>query len=193
MRAAWSSILLLLFTGTVISKRWIHSVAGPYRMVSRRTYDCNRGELGYDGTTSHHMRFSHYNPYKPEEPQSVYGNVTRSKPMNDSFWYTVNLDLWTNNQWKSNALKIRIKTGACTFEHESQPSYFLSSGGSFQDGKCTKRQGHFFLDGMKIDQTMLGFPVLPYGRYRSLEMYGRPESDIVPECMYDEVDIIPKA
>ncbi|KAK3920849.1 Argininosuccinate lyase [Frankliniella fusca] len=88
----FASVIIVLNVVTVFSKRWINSFAGPYNFVSKRMFDCTLGEHGYDGSISHQLRVTHFNPIKPEEPQLMFGNVTRLLPVNDSFWGTFLID-----------------------------------------------------------------------------------------------------
>ena len=59
---------------------------GPYIVVMDKLYDCPLGEDGYDGSITHNLRYSHFNPYKRNEPQTVWGNETRAVPLNDTYW-----------------------------------------------------------------------------------------------------------
>lgn len=42
---------------------------GPYLIIYGRVYDCALGEYGYDGSTTNHIRFSHFNPVRRYDPQ----------------------------------------------------------------------------------------------------------------------------
>lgn len=55
-------------------------------MVRERLRDCALGEMGYDGSTTHRVRYERFNPYERRKELAMSGNITLRLPFNDSYW-----------------------------------------------------------------------------------------------------------
>ncbi|XP_034251803.1 uncharacterized protein LOC117651667 isoform X2 [Thrips palmi] len=93
-------------------------------MVVKRFCPCsdNDTEAQHDAST---LRFSHFNPAKPYEPQTVTGTLTIPFDLDDSYWVSVRVDKRANNQWKKNYFVLnRFPVGFCSTVRTNIPEGF---------------------------------------------------------------------
>ncbi|XP_034232897.1 uncharacterized protein LOC117640487 [Thrips palmi] len=188
------TMCIFLVISTAAGKKWLHSTAGPYRCIYKRMYNCPIGEDGFEGATMYHIRPPRYNPFRPTDPQLLYGNITRTMPFNDTYWLKMSAAIWSNNQWKDNAIVYNYPEDACTLERKNDVNvYRLMYGKELSDkGPCFAQAGTLILDGEPINGTGSGslFPQLPYGLYRARRTLGLKGSIHPIECLYTEQEVV---
>ncbi|XP_034256353.1 uncharacterized protein LOC117654209 [Thrips palmi] len=74
--------LLVLLVTPVARCRFINAYAGPYISYADRVFECS--DDGPKAQLQVHLRFSHFNRFKPYEKQTATGNVTLLQDVDDS-------------------------------------------------------------------------------------------------------------
>ncbi|XP_052129193.1 uncharacterized protein LOC127750765 [Frankliniella occidentalis] len=180
----------LLLAFACIDGRWMNSNIGPYIPVFLKFRECAIGENGYDGSSRYVITFTRFNPYKRNELQKSSTNYTFSQPLNDSYWQRLVFDLWSNNEWKPNALILNYPSKSCSMMKRNRGKYFANVFKEDVSGGCVVPNGSYHI--LNHDPRMLSFPQLPYGRYRVLLTNGLPWRKGCMLCAYLETDIIPE-
>ncbi|XP_052129917.1 uncharacterized protein LOC127751044 [Frankliniella occidentalis] len=167
----------------------IHSFAGPFIIYISAVNDCKDVN---SPIVTHRTRFSHFNPRRPFDKQTLSGNITVPVPIDDTWWGSITLDIRSNNQWKSNAFIFNITQHFCSAMRKNVPGYFHAAFGLDPNSKapCLIPNGtHTFKD-EPVSWDPPNVPIMPYGFYRSHNVGGVGRH--MHACYLTECHIIPK-
>ncbi|XP_052130072.1 uncharacterized protein LOC113205615 [Frankliniella occidentalis] len=147
-------VLLALLRQKITDGKNINSFAGPFSLYAERYYMC---ELNRSLPWEWFIHASRFNPYKPRENQKLTGNFTaRNLPADDSWWGTIILDLWANNQWKENAFVFTKKNDACTAIKVNIPGFYeLFNKKRETKGRCIIKQVSTYTAGLLSSQAIV--------------------------------------
>ncbi|XP_034241720.1 uncharacterized protein LOC117645547 [Thrips palmi] len=165
-RFLWA-LMILAPQHSVEGKR-INTFAGPFIAFARSFGRCDSQE-----TYTLDLRPSHFNPFKPFDLQTVSGNLSFKKELDDNVWIRVSMALRANNEWKENAFNFNFPGNACSTIREQLPSLFhLFAKATNSTPAKDRRQPCVFLRGsntIKNEPMKWEFPkfkIIPYARYK---------------------------
>ncbi|XP_034236947.1 uncharacterized protein LOC117642645 [Thrips palmi] len=164
------------------------SFAGPFLAYVHRLYPCQT-----NGSTTLHIRASHFNPAKPWMKQTLTGNTSMTFTITDVYWGRARMDVRSNNQWKENAFVFKLPGGACSILRGNIPSLFrILYNGVAADPKspCRIPKGTYEFEDEPVDWVFPNAPIMPYGFYRFLGSFGLGST--IETCITAECQIIPK-
>ncbi|XP_052128246.1 uncharacterized protein LOC127750490 isoform X2 [Frankliniella occidentalis] len=99
-------------------------------------------------------------------------------------------DIWSNNEWKPNALVLNYPSKACSMMKLNRGEAFAKVFKQDASGGCLIPRGTYYVANQ--DPRMALFPKMPYGKYRCLFTNGLPWRKGCMACAYVEMDLIPK-
>ncbi|XP_034252467.1 uncharacterized protein LOC117651944 isoform X2 [Thrips palmi] len=178
-----------------VHSKSINNFAGPYIVFGHR-YDACQSE----GTFLLQGRISHFNPKRPYDLQSFFGNITLKEDFKDDYWASATMAVRSNNQWKENAFVFNFPRKGCSAVREQMPDLYRLiaevSGAAVADkaAPCVIPKGNFVIaEPRPVNATFPNIPVLKYGRYRYRATLRRTRtSPSLLACLELDCEVIPK-
>ncbi|XP_034241661.1 uncharacterized protein LOC117645510 [Thrips palmi] len=172
------------------------SKKGPFIAYARSFERCDSQEQ-YTYTLD--LRPSHFNPARPFETQTVSGNMSMKKELDDNLWVRVSMALRSNNEWKENAFIFKFPGNACSSIREHLPAIFrlLSKATNTTPAKdrrqpCVFPRGSHTIENEPMKWEFPKFKIMPYGRYKFRVQMGAVGSQENLFCNWVDCEVIPR-